>query len=192
MTEFRENTHLYKHGMLESIKHHVFVWKISCITDLWCKLLETNSMQARQLSYGLYRGAHHTVEAFSLASVLMSLCVCLICIGKSLLESKRIPKMGPYHETCTHRKNCEKNRNFHSRACTNLHDMQEPLDVISIDKAFWGYVRLSRRKTAFPLSEQEQGVLCIILAANPLFVALVSRWPQKLEDSSFKNRVFQG
>ncbi len=40
-----------------------------------------------------------------------------------------------------------------------------------------------------PLSEQEHGVLCTILATNPLFVSLVSRWLKKFEDSSLKNRV---
>ena len=64
----------------------------------------------------------------------------------------------------------------------------------------FGRIRIFLKPTIFmvkphgenPLSEQEQGVLCIILAANPLFAALVSRWPQNLEDSSLKNRVFQG
>ena len=32
-------------------------------------------MQARQLSYALFRGAHHTAKGFSLAIVFMSLCV---------------------------------------------------------------------------------------------------------------------
>jgi hypothetical protein len=37
--------------------------------------------------------------------------ICLICTGKSLVESKRILKKGSYHETCTQTKNCNENRN---------------------------------------------------------------------------------
>jgi hypothetical protein len=43
-----------------------------------------------------------------------------------------------------------------------------------------------------PLSEQEHGVLCTILATNPLFVAFFSRRLKKFEDSSLEIRVFQG
>ncbi len=101
MTDFRENTRLYKHGMLESIYHHVFVWRISWVTLLWFEIFATHSKQARQLtcSYALSadlvpgstRFRHRVYNDFSGEKVPLdasgrcweesfSWCVCVLCV----------------------------------------------------------------------------------------------------------------
>ena len=100
MTDFRENTHLYKHAILESINHHVFVWIRSWSTDLWCNFLWHTACK-QDSSVMAYLELHTYSETYFVCMRSSVIIFAWFVQAKACWKARGSRKRA-HHETCTH------------------------------------------------------------------------------------------